>query len=178
MKRWLGLAIPLSALALSIWAGAALVSADSKNEDDGGHGFVRNQEKCDMCHVVEWKGSAGKLEEALFHSSFVDVCANECHEENLKRSHPVNVSPFKIISRDKYPKFLPLQFSDKRREDVITCATCHKPHGERLGRTKLHPRQREVPDTDGLYLTYYLRVRGFTPKEGYAPLCKSCHPEM
>lgn len=180
MRRWLGLVMPMFAVVVVLMLGSALVAADRGDDSDEekGHGFVRNQSKCDLCHLVEWKGNTGKLEERTFHSSFVDVCADACHQENLKRSHPVNISPFKIIKKEAYPPYLPLQFSDVARQDVMTCITCHKPHGERLGRMKLHPRQKEEPDTDGLFLTYYLRVRGFSPKDGYAPLCKSCHPEM
>lgn len=178
MKRIFSLALPLAALGLAVWAGSGLVSADGRDIELGGHAFVENSDECDQCHVVEWKGDTGKLEEKSFHASFIDVCANQCHPEELKRSHPVNVNPYKVVRKEVYPAFLPLQYSDTKKTDVMTCATCHKPHGERLGRNKLHPRQREVPGSDGQYLTYYLRVRGFTAKEGYAPLCKSCHPDL
>jgi cytochrome c553 len=141
------------------------------------HSFVDDQEQCDVCHVVTWDGDVGELESDEFSSSLTDVCV-QCHEENLKRSHPVGVTPYKIIDRESYPAELVLQWSDDAMEDVITCATCHGVHVERFSDEKLFSRQKAYPGGEERYLTYALRIHGDTPRDGFAPLCKSCHPRM
>lgn len=177
MKRSLPTLLALLVLAGAVWTGAAIIGQPAGSPGQV-HSFLSNQEDCDACHEVEWKGSVGNLETDKFSASFVEVCARPCHEANLKRSHPVNVNPFKKRSKDQYPANLPLQFSRAEGAEILTCVTCHKPHSDRHSAEKLYARQREHPNSGGKYLTYYLRVRGQTAKEGYAPLCKACHPQL
>lgn len=162
--------------AVSLFIGVGLLSAGVKEETEV-HYFTKDQAECDSCHVVTWQGTNGIMEDDKFCASFVDVCVM-CHEENLKRSHPVNVFAYKTLKKEKFPANLPVQYSEERRGDVLTCATCHKPHAERLHDQKLHARQKEFPGSGGKYLSYFLRVRGANPREGYAPLCRSCHPNF
>ncbi len=177
MKRFILALLPVVILLGSVVAGLALLTPATSFKGRE-HAFIRDQSECDTCHVVAWKGQVGTMETDEFVDSFVTICSS-CHQDHLKRSHPVNVSPLRLMAKNNYPdSILPLQRSEDDKDDVMTCATCHKPHGERMSRDKLYPRQREVPDSPGLYLTYYLRVRGTNPKEGYAPLCKKCHPNL
>lgn len=177
MRNFGRLALPFLILALSVAAGLALLGPETAHKGRE-HSFMNDPGECDTCHVVEWKGAAGTLEDDVFRDSFVDICAS-CHPERLKRSHPVNVSPYSLIPRLSYPEdLLPLQRNEDGKEDVMTCATCHRPHAPRTDTAKLYGRQKEVPGRPGEYLTYYLRIRGKSPKEGYAPLCKACHPKF
>lgn len=177
MKNVLRAIAPFILLAFSVAAGFALLGPETAHKGPA-HMFMNDQGECDTCHVVEWKGAIGELSDDVFRDSFVDICAS-CHPERLKRSHPVNVSPYPLMSRNSYPEdLLPLQYDEDGKTELMTCATCHKPHSPRTGPEKLYGRQKEVSGKPGEYLTYYLRIRGKTPKEGYAPLCKACHPKF
>lgn len=159
------------AVPLLLWAVVA------PNPPTGPHPFMSDQSKCDTCHHVEWNAGVGTLDEDKFDRSFIDVC-NNCHQGKMGRSHPVGVNPYKMVPRNNYPGTLPLQWSDDLMADVMTCVTCHDMHAARFSEEKLYSRQKEYPDSDDVYLTYYLRIRGSTPREGFAPLCKACHPKL
>lgn len=167
--------VALCGLCTVLWA------APSKKEKPAGnpkaHEFVSDQSQCERCHEVVWKGSKGTLEENVFTVFFVDFCV-ECHPDNLRRSHPVNLDPYRTIPKGDYPDHLPLQAADEGGRPLMTCATCHEPHAERFKNKKLHVRQKEYPGHYGLYLTYYLRLGDHEPEAGYMELCQSCHPDM
>lgn len=167
------------ALAAALFAAlclpALLWGLASTRSLNGPHPFLVDETQCDMCHLVTWKGSTGTLDEKAFSHSLIEVC-NRCHKERIGRSHPVGMDPYKKIPRSEYPANFPLQWSDDLMADVMTCATCHNLHGNRFDDKKLYARQQPHPEGAGRYLTYFLRVRGDTPRQGYAPLCKACHP--
>ena len=109
--------------------------------------------------------------------SVVESC-RACHpEEQTGRSHPVEVEPRGAPGLKEVPEELPLQWSDDSDSEVMTCGTCHNPHLPRFSEYKLWSRQRPHGSGDA-YLTYYLRLRGKTPREGFTPLCHACHRKL
>ena len=137
------------------------------------HAFMDDESRCIGCHQMEKDGEDWLLDAHLFTVSVVDSCRT-CHpEEEMGRSHPVQVDPWEAPGLKDVPEELPLQWSDEVRAEVMTCGTCHDPHLPRFSEDKLWSRQRSHDD-DG-YLTYYLRLRGDSPREGFTPLCHACH---
>ena len=140
------------------------------------HGFMDDEGRCIDCHQMEGDGEGWLPNAHLFTVSVVESCRG-CHpEEEMGRSHPVEVDPWEAPGLKDVPEELPLQWSDEERTDVMTCGTCHNPHQERTSPNKLWSRQRPVEG--GMYLTYYLRLRGATPREGFTPLCHACHRDL
>jgi len=140
------------------------------------HGLLDDEDRCIDCHQMERDGDDWLLDPHLFTVSVVDACRS-CHPESqMGRSHPVNVSPGGGKGMKDMPEELPLQWSDDLLNDVMTCGTCHNPHMDRYSTAKLWSRQR--PRAEGGYLTYYLRLRGATPREGFTPLCHACHRDL
>jgi len=154
--------IPLAVIALAL---------------DAPHGFMDDEARCAGCHEGEPDGDDWLLEPHQFTVSVVEACRG-CHpEEQMGRSHPVDVDPLRSRRRGDLPEELPLHWSDEARAEVMTCGTCHNPHAPRFSPDKLYSLQRPWGDT-GQYLTYYLRLRGRTPREGFTPLCHACHPGL
>ena len=140
------------------------------------HGFMNGEDYCIECHQMERDGDDWLLDAHVFTVSIIETCRG-CHpEEEMGRSHPVEVDPWGAPGMKDVPEELPLQWSDDLRTEVMTCGTCHNPHMDRYSPDKLWSRQR--PGDGGLYLTYYLRLRGETPREGFTPLCHACHRDL
>jgi len=145
--------------------------------DESPHGFMAEEAHCADCHEVEPDGEDLILEPHRFTVPVVGTC-RECHPaEQMGRSHPVDVAPRRTLGSRDWPEELPLHWSDDARSEVLTCGTCHNPHLPRLSIDKLYSLQRPWEET-GQYLTYYLRMRGQTPREGFTPLCHACHPGL
>ena len=131
---------------------------------------------CTSCHATY----LGETDPHVFVLPIVEICLREsCHTaEKIGRSHPVGVDARKSQVIEEVPESLPLE------DDLISCGSCHHPHGEWLAATRCYPSQqpafflvenvagekRETP----YYKTYYLRVPG-DPIEGFTALCNSCH---
>jgi len=161
-------------LSIPLWHSA---SGDDPSSTADPHTFMTDQSKCDQCHDVVWQDSKGDLEENVFVVSFIDYC-NTCHKVKNGRSHPVGMTPYRLVPKEKYPEKLPLQQMEEDGEGVITCMTCHYMHGARFSERKLFPRQNPFPGKSSSFLTYYLRVLPVLPREGFAPLCQTCHPKL
>ncbi len=171
MRRAGAWAVAVAVLAVSLSGSSARVG-----ETPAPHGFMDDEERCIDCHQMERDGEDWLLDAHLFTVSVVAACRG-CHpEEEMGRSHSVDVDPRNAAGMKEVPEELPLQWSDDARTDVMTCGTCHNPHLDRTSPTKLWSRQR--PAEGGMYLTYYLRLRGATPREGFTPLCHACHRDL
>lgn len=138
------------------------------------HGFMDQQTLCPSCHTY-WEG---QLEPHMFSVMVHDKCKT-CHTV-LGRSHPINMNPPSTESEIEVPEFLPLAYIDELGDDVMSCGTCHNPHGEWLAEKRAYPSQLEeivITDASGqevkYFKTFYLRISD--PVEGYMPLCVSCH---
>jgi hypothetical protein len=134
-----------------------------------------------MCTVCHSSNREGAMEPHVFVLPISEICLREsCHTvEKIGRSHPVGVDARKSRVVEDVPESFPLE------EDMISCGSCHEPHGAWLAATQCYPKQqpavflaenvagetRETP----YYMTYYLRVPG-DPIEGFTALCNSCHP--
>jgi hypothetical protein len=131
---------------------------------------------CMSCHDTY----LGETDPHVFVLPIIEICLREtCHTaEKIGRSHPVGVDAGKSRVIEAVPESLPLE------DDLISCGSCHHPHGEWLATTRCYPSQqpalflaedvagekRETP----YYKTFYLRVPG-DPIEGFTALCNSCH---
>ena len=131
---------------------------------------------CASCHDTY----LGETDPHVFVLPIIEICLREsCHTaEKIGRSHPVGVDARKSRVIEGVPESLPLE------DDLISCGSCHEPHGEWLAAARCYPSQqpafflaenvagerRETP----YYKTYYLRVPG-DPIEGFTALCISCH---
>ena len=132
---------------------------------------------CTVCHSTD----KGKLQLHAFVFPVIEICLREsCHAaEKIGRSHPVGVDARKSEVVEEVPESLPLE-----NDDLISCGSCHEPHGAWLSGTQCYPKQQPtvflVENVDGkeretpYYQTYYLRVPG-DPIEGFTALCSSCH---
>ncbi len=168
-RRWLGLFLALGV--------AAAGSAVNRLPAEEPHALLADESRCGGCHRMEQDGADWILDPHLFVVSVVEAC-RACHpEEQMGRSHPVEIDPVGRLGRRDWREDLPLQWSDDARAEVMTCGTCHNPHLPRLSSEKLYSLQKPVRGGGG-YLTYYLRVRGKTPREGFTPLCHTCHPGL
>ena len=160
--------------------GALLVVVVVAYEDgaDDPHGYMNDEVRCAECHQVEKDGEDWILDPHIFTVSVTESC-HECHPAHqIGRSHPVGSDPRRALHRRDFPDELPLHWSDDERTEVMTCGTCHNPHLTRFSTEKLYSRQRPHRGRAGDYLTYFLRIRGETPKEGFTPLCHACHPDL
>lgn len=156
---------------------AAVGSVPGRHPPERPHAFLNDEKRCAGCHRTEPDGEDWILDPHLFVVSVVEACRG-CHPAaQMGRSHPVEVAPSRLFRRGEVPEALPLHWSDAARAEVVTCGTCHNPHLPRLSPEKLHSLQRPAPGGGG-YLTYYLRIRGKTPREGFTPLCHACHPGL
>lgn len=131
---------------------------------------------CTVCHSTY----GGEIEPHVFVLPIIEICMREsCHTaEKIGRSHPVGVNARHSRSVEEVPENLPLE-----NDDMISCGSCHQPHGEWLAATKCYQEQKPMVVLAGnaggeetpYYKTYYLRVPG-DPNEGFIGLCNSCHP--
>ena len=133
--------------------------------------------ECAVCH----DSYLGEIDPHEFVIPVGDTCLREsCHTaEHLGRSHPVGVEVRRSQSVAAVPEHLPLE------DGMISCGSCHQPHGEWLSTGKCYPQQppkgflvEMIAGEERLtpyYSTYYLRVPG-DPGEGFTMLCNSCHP--
>ena len=167
---WWGVA-GLLGLAAFLGAGGAALPPDP-------HRFMDDEARCGQCHHMEPDGQDWFLDPHIFIRSVAAIC-KECHpDDQIGRSHPVEVDPYEVLDVREIPAELPLQSVDGDRGEFMTCGTCHNPHADRLSPDPLYSRQRPYPGSGGLYLTYYLRMRAEDPEDGFTPLCHACHPDM
>lgn len=156
---------------VSLWGTAAAVPGVPP------HAFMEEKARCPDCHEVKPDGEDLLIEPHRFSVGVAETC-RECHPgEQMGRSHPVDVEPRRPPDAGSWPDELPLHWSDAVRSEVITCGTCHNPHLPRLSGDRLYSVQHPWEGT-GRYLTYYLRVRGNNSRDGFAPLCRACHPDL
>jgi nitrate/TMAO reductase-like tetraheme cytochrome c subunit len=156
---------------------AVALALDSGSDDP--HGFMDDEARCAECHQVEKDGDDWLLDAHIFTVSVTESC-HECHPpQQIGRSHPVGADPRQALHMRDYPgELLPLHWSGHEGTEIMTCGTCHNPHAERFSDQKLYSRQRPYAGRKGEYLTYFLRIRGATPREGFTPLCNACHPDL
>ncbi len=127
---------------------------------------------------MERDGEDWLLDPHIFVRPVGEICKG-CHPDGeIGRSHPVDVDPYRKLGLKDLPEELPLQLTEGERDELMTCGTCHNPHIPRFSPQKLYTRQRPVEGVSSRYLTYFLRLRPDDPRDGLAPLCKSCHPRM
>jgi hypothetical protein len=158
-------------LALGLWA-AGVTTSESP------HAYMDSESRCSGCHRVEKDGNDWLLDPHIFRTSVTDACQG-CHPpQRMGRSHPVGSDPLRLLHLKQMPADLPLQLIEGDRDELMTCGTCHNPHLPRLARQKLFSRQPAFPGRTGEYLTYFLRRRSPDPRDGFTPLCKSCHPKL
>lgn len=140
------------------------------------HASIYIQGQCTVCHATYLK----EVEPHEFVVSISDNCRQEeCHPSGRRgRSHPLGAEYKRSKLVGPPPAGLPLE------NGRLSCGTCHQPHAAGLSMTPCRPDQepslilvqtvegkrREVP----YYKSYYLRVTGL-PKDGFLPLCNSCH---
>ncbi len=155
-------------------AGCALVMSQSLSELPlNPHAFMDQPDICSTCHKY-WEG---QLEPHMFSVMVHEVC-EVCHAE-LGRSHPININPQDYdIQVDET---IPLAYIEQLGDDVVSCGSCHNPHGEWFSPVKAYEKQPELfllivsPDEEiKYYKTYYLRASD--PVKGYLVLCVLCHP--
>ncbi len=164
-----------AAAVLAVWVLAA--ATGDPNALDA-HGFMDSEDRCGGCHHMEPDGADWLLDPHLFVRPVVPMCM-ECHpSDRIGRSHPVGVDPYAALDLRDLPEDLPLHWSDDARAEVMTCGTCHDPHRPRFSDVKLFSFQQPHPGAGGQYLTFFLRVRGESPREGFTPLCHRCHPGL
>ena len=155
-------------------AGALAIAGSVGEFPDDPHDFMEEEGKCGDCHTY-WEG---KLEPHMFSILIHEKC-RECHS-HLGRSHPININPDSSDLDLEVPEELPLAYMDEIGDDVVSCGTCHNPHGEWLSSARAYSKQTaEFVDTaDGeeisYFKTYYLRIPG-DPEEGFVHLCIACH---
>lgn len=155
----------------------AVVGAATQDDSDNPHAYMDKSDACSGCHRAEEGRSAGS-DPHVFAAPVTDICRG-CHPpEQTGRSHKVGSDPRRALKRKDSPAELPLQWSDEARTEVMTCGTCHNPHLPRFSDQKLYSRQRPHAGSSDSYLTYFLRIRGSTPREGFMPLCHACHPGL
>ncbi len=142
------------------------------------HAYMADGDRCDGCHGVGRDRDGRIPDPHLFTRPVGEIC-RVCHpDDQIGRSHPVEVDPYRALDLRELPGELPLQTVEGEREELMTCGTCHNPHLPRFSDTPLYRRQRPAPGSGGRFLTYYLRMKGSTPREGFTPLCHGCHPRM
>lgn len=157
---------------------AAAAGGRPAPDTDEPHGFMQAVGRCGGCHEVKGPGVPRADGPRSFTGSVVAIC-RECHRsEEMGRSHPVGMDPARSRGRVQVPPELPLHWSDERGSEVMTCGTCHNPHLARFTDRRIHSFQKPHPQGKGRFLTYYLRLRGDEPKDGYTPLCRACHPKL
>lgn len=140
------------------------------------HRSMHVEGECLACH-----GSyLGEVDPHVFLFPIGEMCLKEsCHTSNkLGRSHPVGIDATRSPMVEQVPENIPLE------DDMVSCGSCHRPHGEWLSTQKCYPKQEAkgflVETVNGeerltpYFTTYYLRVPG-DPAEGFTTLCNSCH---
>lgn len=159
---------------VALWLGAVAGTPSAENP----HAYMDAETRCAGCHRVVREGGDWVLDPHIFRRSVVEICQG-CHpSQRMGRSHPVGSDPLRKLKLKQMPADLPLQLVEGDRDELMTCGTCHNPHTPRLSRQKLYSRQAAFPGRAGEYLTYYLRSRSADPRDGFTPLCKSCHPKL
>lgn len=140
------------------------------------HRSLQTQGMCVTCHDLY----LGVPDPHKFVTPITGMCLREsCHSaQNIGRSHPVGIVLKSSQQIQDIPESLPLE------EGMISCGSCHEPHGQWLSATPCYPNQpptvylseqvggekRETP----YFTTYFLRVLG-DQTQGFAALCNSCH---
>ena len=156
----------------------AVLGAAQEEGADNPHRYMDQEAQCAACHRMEQQNQNLAASPHDFKASVTEICRG-CHSpEQTGRSHSVGKDPRRALKRRESPEELPLQWSDDERTEVMTCGTCHNPHLPRFSQQKLFSRQRPHPGVPDGYLTYFLRIRGQTPREGFTPLCHACHPGL
>lgn len=133
------------------------------------HQFMRAPGACAGCHGSNKGG-------LLPHEFIVNIPEKcwKCHpEEKLGRSHPIGVDPDRSPQTIKIPEELPLE------NGMVSCGSCHNPHGAFLARTKCFRDQHVtfVQVVGRLEIPWYktLFLRKSDPIKGFEPLCLACH---
>ncbi len=165
----------LALLAVAAWG---LVSPAGTPPPENPHAYMDAESACGGCHRMERDGEDWLLDPHIFVRPVDEICKG-CHpDREIGRSHPVGVDPYRELGLRDLPEELPLQLTEGERDELMTCGTCHNPHIPRFSPRKLYARQRPAEGAANRYLTYFLRIRPEDPRDGFAPLCKSCHPKM
>ncbi|MGA1868817.1 MAG: hypothetical protein ACMUJM_09730 [bacterium] len=132
---------------------ACVIYKAVKSDEEGGHAFMADPERCTECHT-EKPDSGDDYRDVSFMDIIPQLC-HRCHtEEELGRSHPINVQPPEEMD---IPDDLHLD-----RYMNITCATCHNPHGERYIKFYTYTTR-----------SYYLRRTNVKNA-----LCIACHSDI
>lgn len=142
------------------------------------HEPLNNPEACPECHEY-WTDKEGRSE--LLTDEFVVNVPEKCWachpQEKLGRSHPIGMDPTECDPVVEVPEEIPLE------NGLVSCGSCHAPHGEHLSTTKSFENQMpEAAYEEGenviyYYKTFFLRIPS-NPEEGFTPLCHACHPEF
>ena len=157
---------------------AAISGARPEPVPDDPHAHMADEGRCDGCHGAGPDREGRIPDPHVFTRPVGEIC-RVCHpDDQIGRSHPVGVDPYRALGLKELPEELPLQMVEGERDELMTCGTCHNPHLPRFSHTRLYRRQRPAAGGGGGFLTYYLRMKGSTPGEGFTPLCHGCHPKM
>jgi hypothetical protein len=172
--RYLKRSLILCALGAAAVAVAAVQSGTEPPANP--HLFLENEDLCVSCHTY----FEGQLEPHMFSVMVHEKCI-VCHTK-LGRSHPINVNPQDSYLRISDTDPLPLAYIEELGDDVVSCGSCHNPHGEWLSTAKAYMKQQPYfilvsSEAETLYYkTYYLRISD--PVKGFMPLCQVCHNDF
>lgn len=136
------------------------------------HAHFRISRFCPRCHA-----QAGETIAPDRFVSGADAFCLDCHLGGvLGRSHRTKIRPGEGLQTVRPPEDFRLD-----EEGRILCLTCHSGHGQFLSHVPAFPGQE--PETSGVsgegggrYRTYF--ARRSDPGEGFAPLCRACHPRL
>jgi len=135
----------------------------AQNTTENGHDFMSDPERCNDCHLGEPVFGETDYRDLRFKEDIVTLC-HQCHlEEDLGRSHPVNIAP---------PDDMDIP-EDLHLDEYLnmTCATCHQPHGEAYSRLKPADYVPRISGTqETIYPSFYLRRTNIQNA-----LCFACH---
>lgn len=165
-----GFLLPAAALLAAVAATPFLPGRAGGETAADPHAHFRLPGQCPRCHA-----RAGPT---LVPDRFVpgaDAFCLECHtDEAPGRSHPRNVKAGEGLRTVRPPEDYRLD-----EQGRMLCLTCHRGHGQFLAPVRAFAGQRPEAtgphgEPGGLYRTYYLRRSD--PEDGFAPLCRGCHP--
>jgi hypothetical protein len=165
------------AVLVAAFSAAALFAQETELPPNP-HEPLNQEDACPSCHLY-WTNKEGQKElvPGEFVASVPEMCWM-CHpQEKLGRSHPVGVDPRESDPIVEVPEGIPLE------NGLVSCGSCHVPHGEYLARTRCFEKQQplvvigEGETAIKYFKTFYLRIPG-DPAEGFNPLCQACHPDF